>query len=194
MEVKLKNVRLSHGQLFKPTEFISNGKADGKPKFRAVFLMEPNSENIKAIKEAMVAEAKNLWGAKGIDVLKSISGNPQKCSFQNGNIKPDKDGYPGNFYLGTSNKVKPRVVDRDGKTVLEESSGRPYDGCYVNAIVDIFASKNTGNGVFASLKGVMFVKDGDAFGGGAPLTDDAFEDLAEQGQTETTGSTDDFGV
>lgn len=195
-EVKLKGVRLSHSQLWKATEFVSNGVPDGKPKFRSVFLMEKGSDNLKAIKAAMLKEATAMWNDKASAVLKSITGNPNKCGLQDGDSKVDKEGYAGMAYIGSSNKAKPTVKDRDGKTDLLPSDGRPYDGCYVNAIVECFASKNTGNGVYFALKGVMFAKDGDSFGGGAPLPEDAFQDMADTGGDEAPASAggDDFGA
>lgn len=183
-EVKLKEVRLAFPVLFTPTKF---DEKDAKAKFRATFLMEPGGANEKAVRAAMLTEAINLWKDKAKAIIKSLEGQVNKCSFQNGNLKPDLDGYAGMVYLNASNAVRPRVVDRDGKTPLGESDGKPYAGCYVNAVVAIAAMTKMGNGIYGYLKGVQFVKDGDAFGGGAPLAEDAFSDLADTGADEDLG-------
>ena len=75
-------------------------------------------------------------------------------------------------------KGRPKIVDRRGNALTEED-GKPYSGCYVNAIVDIWAQKGETPGVRCELMGMQFVKDGEAFGGGKNLGDDAFDDLGD---------------
>jgi hypothetical protein len=85
------------------------------------------------------------------------------------------------MYVSASNKVAPLVVDKD-KSPLSEASGRPYAGCYVNASLDIWAQDNSyGKRVNATLRGVQFFRDGDAFAGGAPASEDEFDDLSDTG-------------
>jgi hypothetical protein len=87
------------------------------------------------------------------------------------------EGFEGTFHLNASNKVRPTVIDRN-KAQLTQADGRPYGGCYVNMLVEIWAQDNNfGKRVNASLKGVQFVKDGDAFAGGTVASPDDFEDL-----------------
>lgn len=194
-EILLKGVRIAFAQgLFNATKFDPKD-AGAKAKFRATFLVEPGSENDKLIREAVKEVAVDLWKEKASTVVKSISGNPQKFFYQDGNNK-DYDGFKGMMSLSASNATRPKIVDVDKKTPLVESDGRPYSGCYVNVILDVAAMTKMGNGIYAYLKGVMFAKDGDAFGGGAPLSEDAFQDLGDTGG-ETSGSNvvgDDFGV
>lgn len=171
MKVALKNVRLSFPDLFEPRPF----KAGDKPKYKSTFLIEKDSAQAKAVEAAIKEVAKAKWGAKADAVLKGIRGNPNKFNFQDGDTK-DYDGYSGMMALSASNQARPLVIDRD-KTPLSAQDGKPYAGCYVNATVEFFAYDNSGNGISASLKGVQFVKDGDAFGGGAPASPDEFDDL-----------------
>ena len=51
----------------------------------------------------------------------------------------------------------------------------------MNIILEVYALQANKNGpaVHASLKGVQFVKDGDAFSGSAPASVDSFDDLGE---------------
>jgi hypothetical protein len=71
------------------------------------------------------------------------------------------------------------VVDRD-RTPLTASDGKPYAGCFVNAVVELWAQDNQyGKRINASLGGVQFAADGDAFGGGGVRTEaDDFDDLS----------------
>lgn len=179
MKVNLKNVRLSFPDLFTARAF----KAGDEPKFKATFLIPKDDPQIKVVEAAVLEVAKAKWGAKAESVLKSIRGNPNKFCFQDGNTK-DYDGYEGMMALSANNKARPLLLDRD-KTPLSSVDGKPYAGCYVNASLELFTYDNSGNGVSASLKGVQFVRDGDAFGGGAPASPDEFEDLGVEEEEES---------
>ena len=81
-------------------------------------------------------------------------------------------------FLACHSTVRPTVLDRD-KTPLTENDGKPYAGCYVNAVVDIYAQKGDFPGIRASVSGVQFHSDGEAFGGGRPASADEFDDVTE---------------
>ena len=179
--MKLQNVRLSFPDIFVPRPF----KAGDDPKYKATFLVEKGSPQAKAIDAAIVEVAKAKWGAKAEGILKGIRGNANKFCFQDGETK-SYDGYAGMMALSASNKARPTVLDRD-KTPLTQDDGRPYAGCYVNAVVELFAYENSGNGISASLGGIQFVKDGDAFGGGGVATADDFDDLADGADASDLG-------
>jgi len=173
MQVMLKNVRLSFPDLFKAVEFQ---KGDGKPRYNATFLIEKGSENDKLVRQAIDDAAKETYGAKAAAMVKQFDGNPNKFAYLDGD-KKEYDGYAGMMYLSCHSKTRPTVLDKD-KTPLTEQDGKPYAGCYVNALVDVYAQQGEFTGIRAAVKGVQFVKDGDAFGGGAPASPDAFEDLS----------------
>lgn len=172
MKVILKNVRLSFPDLFEPKAF----QAGDTPKYKASFLIaKDDAAQLKAIEAAIKATATEKWGAKADAVLKGIRGNPNKFCFQDGDTK-EYDGYAGHMSVSANSKVRPLVYDRD-KTPLVAADGKPYAGCYVNASIEFFAYDTPSNGISASLKGVQFASDGDAFGGGAPASPDEFDDL-----------------
>lgn len=164
--------RLSFPALFTPEAF----KPGDPLKYKATVLVPQGGAQAKMIGKAIKAVATEKWKDKADKILKSIRGNPNKFCFQDGDTK-EYDGYEGMMSLAASSKVRPTVIDRD-KSPLTESDGKPYAGCYVRVSMDIFAYENSGNGISASLRGVQFVRDGDAFGGGAPASADEFEDLA----------------
>lgn len=171
MELKLKNVRLSFPDLFEPRAF----KPGMEARYKATFLVAKGSDQAKAIDAAIAAVAKEKWPKTWEKVLASIKGNANKFCWQDGDTKT-YDGYEGMMALSAGNKARPSVFDRD-KTALTKDDGKPYAGCYVNAVIDIFAYDNTGNGISASLGGVQFVRDGEAFSGGRPASADAFDNL-----------------
>lgn len=172
MKVILKDVRLSFPDLFTAVEYQ---KGDGKPRYNATFLIVPGSENDKTIQAAIAEAAKEGWGPKADKNIAAFKGNSNKYCYLDGNTK-EYDGYEGMYFLACHSKTRPLVIDRD-KTPLTDKDGKPYPGCYVNASVELFAQSGENPGMRATLKGVQFFRDGDAFGGGAPARPDEFEDL-----------------
>lgn len=175
MKVKLQNVRLAFPRLFKAEQVNGQGEA----KFRATFLIpKTDTKQIKEIENAIKQVATEKWGVKADAIINSIRGNAMRFMFRDGDQdKPDVDGYQGCMFLNASNLVRPFIADRD-TTPLAEEDGRPYAGCYVNAVIDIFGYDKQGKGISASLSGVQFYKDGDAFAGGGVASPADFDDLS----------------
>ena len=99
-------------------------------------------------------------------------------------LKATLDGYEGNLYLNGYNAVRPTVVDRD-TTPLVAADGKPSSGCYVVAILDVWAQDNQyGKKINAQLQGVQFFKDGDAFAGGKAADAGDFAPIAEGADAE----------
>lgn len=174
MKLTLKDVRLSFPDLFEPKAFKDNPDK----RFGANFLIVPGSENHKAIEAAIVSQAKEKFEKKADAMLNSFRGNANKTCYLDGNTK-EYQGYEGHMCLSARRKEtdgRPKVVDRNGAP-LAAADGKPYSGCYVNAIVDIYAQTGQYPGIRCSLLGVQFVRDGESFGGAVHLGDDAFEDL-----------------
>jgi hypothetical protein len=184
--VQLQSARLSFPDLFEAKQYEGQGPFS----YRAAFLQEEDQPVMfkqtdgtwkKTTMQKVIAQiAADAWKTKADATLKSLAGNPQKCCWYDGSLK-EYDGYEGNFVLSASrnqDKGRPIIIDRD-KSPLTVSDGKPYAGCYVNATVEIWAQDNKfGKGIRATLRGVQFVKDGDAFSAGSPVTDDEFESIA----------------
>lgn len=169
----LSNVRLSFPGLFEATAF----KPGDEPKFKATLLVEKGSAQAKAIEAKMLAVLKEKYPQKAVNILASIRSNPNKCCWQDGegaDGTPKYDGYEGMMALTAKNKTRPTVVGVD-RTPLAKEDGKPYAGCYVNASIEFFAYDSSGVGISASLRGVQFVRDGDAFTGGRPADADEFD-------------------
>ena len=191
-QIKLKKVRLSFPDLYTAKSFMIAGKPT-EPKYGATFLIEPGSENFKAIQVAINEVAKDKWKDKAGNIIKSIKDNPNKFCFRNGNTKPEYEGYEGMWFIAAKNKLAPAVFDRDGKTPLPESAGKIYSGCYVSAIINIFAYETGGNGISAELNGVMFHSDGDNLGGGGVRSKaDDFADLTDGADAPEFGAEESF--
>lgn len=175
MRLALKNVRLAFPSLFEAKTV--NG--EGEPAFSAVFLIEPADPQTKAVEQAIAAVAKDKFGAKTDAVLKAMKAADKTC-LHDGNTKAEYAGFADMLFVSARGKARPLVLDSD-KSPLTAADGRPYAGCYVNASIDLWAQDNSfGKRVNAQLRGVQFLRDGDAFaGGGGAATEDEFDDVAE---------------
>lgn len=174
MKLKLTNVRLAFPQLFEAKTV--NG--EGKPAFSASFLIAPTDAQVKAINAAIDEVAKAKWNTKAEAVLKTMRATDKVC-LHDGDLKEQYEGYAGNLYISARSPTRPLVIHSD-KSPLTEQDGKPYAGCYVNASIELWAQDNNyGKRVNASLRGVQFVKDGDAFAGGGAASEDEFDDIAE---------------
>ena len=177
--MKLKNVRLSFPALFEPS--LPMDGQGGEPKYQATLILDPivNADDIKALNAAINEVAKVKWPSNHAGVLAACVANG-KSLLRDGNGKLDKQGLPaagfaGKMFLNARNAVQPTIVGPD-RAPLTKSSGKPYGGCFVNVILDIWAQDNSfGKRVNASLTGVQFHRDGDAFGGGRPASVDEFD-------------------
>lgn len=176
MKVKLANVRIAFPALFEAKTV--NG--EGEPRFSAVFIVEPGSENAKTLAAAVAAVSKEKWGAKADGIMTKLKAEGRVAYHPNPKTNGSGEVYAGfenMHHVNASNKTRPGVFDRD-KAPLVQSDGRPYGGCYVNCSLDLWAQDNNfGKRINASLSGVQFVRDGEAFSGGGAATADEFDDL-----------------
>ena len=173
MKIKLTNVRLAFPTLWEAKTV--NG--EGKPAFSACFLIDPADMQVKAINAAIDKVGAEKWGAKATAIV-AAARKADKVCLHDGDLKATYDGFAGNLYVSARNPLRPTVLNAD-KAPLVEQDGKPYAGCYVNAIVELWAQDNNfGKRVNATLMGVQFVRDGDAFAGGGVASDDDFDDVS----------------
>lgn len=174
-KVILKDVRLAFPTIWTPKPF----EPGAEPRFNAAFLFPKEHPAFKLCMDAIVEVAKEGWKDDWEAQLANIKGNSNKMCFIDGNLKKKNDGFEGNYVISGGSKTRPTIKDRDGKTPLVEADGRPYGGCYVNAVLDIWCQTKKYPGIRCSLQGIQFVRDGDAFAGGGVATDEDFEDLSD---------------
>lgn len=201
MIILLKDVRIAFPVLWNAKGVVDRktGKMS-EPAFSATFLVSKTHPQLEELLEIMKAVAQAKW--TGIDretgrpewelVLSDLMAT-DRIVLHDGNRKK-YEGYANHWYVSARNAHPPLVVNRDpfirdadGKPVMDgmngplpnlvtERSGIIYSGCYVNANIDIWAQDNSfGQRICASLKGVQFKRNGDAFVGGPPATPDSME-------------------
>jgi hypothetical protein len=174
--IMLNNVRLSFPSLWEAEAF----KPGDKPKFKATLLTPQEGDLRKKVDGKILAVLTEYFkgdAVKAKKTLAAIQGNANKFCWQDGDTK-SYDGYPGMMALSAKSDVRPSVFDGQ-KVPLTEKDGKPYAGCYVNASIELFVYNQQGIGLSAQLRGVQFLKDGDAFAAGRPADSDEFEEVTE---------------
>lgn len=163
-KIKMQAVRLSFPSLFNTAKF--GGEDTGK--YEATFVLDKveHAETIASIKAQIDKLMKEeLKGKIPSDKLCLKDGDDMG--------RPE---FEGKMTIKASTKKRPLVINRD-KSPITESDNVIYAGCYVNAIVSLWAQNNNyGKRINAQLDGVQFCRDGEPFGDGGVSVDefDAF--------------------
>lgn len=178
----LKGVRLSFPQLWEPKASVE----DGTPKYRGAFLMDPETpigqQNITKLEAAIEAVKVDHWKEKAA----KIKFKEDRYCLREGDSCTSQEtgevyqGYENMMVISAASKKRVPVVDTD-KSPLTAEDDKPYAGCFVNAVVSIYAisdSDKGGNGIFAELKAIQFVRDGESFGAAPIVIDDVFDDIS----------------
>lgn len=182
-QLVLKNVRLSFPHLFTPTKSTE----DGALKYRAAFLMDPTTAQGRININAIEAEVLRVKTDKWKDKADKIKLKEDRMAYVDGDdcIGADSGevyvGYEGMRVLKTANSKRPQVVD-GARVPITEDDDKIYAGCYVNAVVSLYAINDVakgGNGIFATVEAVQFSKHGEAFGAAPVDVYDAFDEITE---------------
>lgn len=183
MKLTLKHVRLAFPSLWFPEQV----QGEGKPAFSGSFIIPRDHPQLREIESVIMQVANAQWGAKAMDILRALKAKDAIC-VHNGDAKAEWAGFAGNLYISARSESRPLVVGRD-RAILVQADGKPYAGCYVNAVLDIWAQDNKfGRRINAGLSGVQFDADGEAFAGGVPATVDDFDNLDASQMPEGGGT------
>lgn len=197
MKIQLNDVRLSFAQALFEAQQV---QGQGEKKYSGSFLFPPTHPAVAAIKDGFKKVAQEKWKDKATEVFLALKAGDKLC-LHDGDSKPQYEGYKGNLFVNASSKVKPLVIDGN-KSPLQADSGKPYSGCYVNAVIELWAQDNKfGKRINASLLGVQFLRDGQRLSGGGVASADDFQAIPEAdaptggaaaGGATTGGNTDPF--
>jgi hypothetical protein len=207
MEVKIRNARMSFMDLFTPKSI--NG---GDPKFSGTFICTDDTkliftngkgekvttghEKMADICEHVLKEKFGKIPAKFKNwAYNKADGSTTREKFVNGdgNYWP---GFDDDTWFVSANKRADKC--KDGKMVvkdqltenIEASDGKLFSGCYVNAILDVYAYKgDSGTIVTASLEGVQLKAKGEPLGMAPIDASDGF-DVEEVDADEEFGAED----
>lgn len=172
--LRLKGVTVRFCNLYTPVAPNIAGSETSKRRYDIVLMIKNGSESDRMIRDAIeTVAAAHCAGdrrksAQWIKVLRS----QDRIQYRDGAIKAVQYPEYENMHLLTATRAEsqgaPVVRHRDGRTPLTESSGIPYPGSIVDAIVEIYVLKGSSKGgerISCSLTAVQFVRDGEAFGG-----------------------------
>ena len=195
-----KGLRIGFAALWKPEAF-----AEGDPAYQAAIIIPPTHKVVKVIDKAYLALATpdKKWGngdaVKAQKMIDACMKDRKKSAWQKEEYTNEAgdpyDGFEDAFYLRARNpEVMPLLLDQDAEEVTRGARGAPYGGCYANVQVDLWLQANSfGKGLRCKLLGVQFVRDGDAFTGGARADKSDFKSLAvSQDDDETAEDEDEF--
>lgn len=190
--VTLKKVRLSFPHLFEPTASIENGPK----KYRAAFLIDPSTEegkaNLKVLNAAIDKAAVGVWKTKEKADKIRAKLDSDRSGLRDGEDATNKEGdvyagYEDMKFITASNGKKPKVLRRDKSVIDSSEAAEIYGGCYVNAVVSVWATnqeKHGGNGIFFTLEIVQYHSKGEPFGAAELDEDDYLEDMGEEEEDE----------
>ena len=160
---------------------------DQEPSFGGKFIIEKGGDEHKKALKVIKEVAEEKWKDKADEILKSLFSKGKVC-LHKGEENAEYDGFDDTVvFINARNSVKPKVKDKDPTKDLQEKDGKPYSGCYVLVILEVWAQDNQyGKRINAKLMGVQFMRDGDAFSGAAPVGDDEFDDLSDHGDDDAS--------
>jgi len=176
--IMLKNVRLAFPALFKPS--VVGADPDAKPRYGAMLILGTDHPQLAEIQSKMKKVAAEKWATKASAVYTALE-KSDKLALHDGDTKAQYDGVAGNLFISAASQesARPSVIDGN-RQPLTERDGKPYAGCYVNVSIDLWAQDNSfGKRINAQLRGVQFLRDGDAFAAGRPADSDEFEEVTE---------------
>jgi hypothetical protein len=180
-KIRLNNVRcaFAHG-LFEAT--VVGTDATAKPRFGASFLLGPDHPQLAELNALIEKVAADKWKDKAPAILNGLRKTDKVC-LHDGDTKALYDGYAGNYFItAAAQEGTPPTIYNADKTPFDAKKGhqRIYSGCYVNAIITVWAMDNNfGKRINASLGGVQFFKNGDSFSAASAASSDDFEEVTE---------------
>lgn len=181
--VKLLDVRGSFLHVFDPQE-QKNDDGTTRLTFNSNLLIPKDSDtcarNLKVMKAAAKAAKADQWGSDP-DKWPNIASH--KVCLRDGD-NPDhidqkkRPEYKGHYFVSCNSpedrppQVLTNRMDDDGDWIpaRKGQKGAPYSGCFMNAILRVWAQDNKhGKRINAALDIVQFRRDGEAFSNAAPV-------------------------
>ena len=160
VQLKLENVQIALSTLLTAKPFKNT-----PPRFSATFQVAKGSKQDKALWKAIEEAAEQAWGKKGAAKVEAFKPVKQQFCVQDGD-KSDFEPSHGTWRITAHRSEKhgaPELRTRKNTPITQE--GVIYDGCFVNADLDIWTQDGENPGIRCGLVGVQFVEDGPAFGG-----------------------------
>jgi len=162
-------VRFSYLHVFEPTAIDENSE-----KKYSASLIIPKSDTatigkINAVVKQLKEQAKAKYGGK----LPAKFKEPLRDGDEE---RPDDEAYANSYFINTSCKTKPGLVDKDLNPIMSQDD--LYSGAYGRASVNFYLFDTKGNkGIACGLNNLQKLKDGEFLGGRSKAEDDFSEPI-----------------
>lgn len=157
------DTRLSYAHVWEPVAI--NGVGD--PKYSVSLIIPKTDTKTVAAIQAAIKAAYEAGADKFKRNGKLIPLSALKTPLRDGDTDPTHGGdpvYAGCWFINTSSKQKPGIVDASVQPILDQSE--VYSGCYARVSVTFYAYNTSGNaGIAAGLGNVQKIRDGEPLGG-----------------------------
>lgn len=191
----LTSVRFSYLYCFEPFVARPTPKnPNPTPTFTAHGIMTPDHPDLKRVVATIEAVgAAHQWkkGLTWAQVKEKLRATDSLCLHRGDVTKAGQPEYAGKFYISANNKRRFSIYG-PAREIYTAQDGKPYSGCWGNMTVDIYAQDNDfGQRINATITGVQFTRDDEAFGGGAaPATADEFPTAGASADEATPAGVD----
>lgn len=170
-------VRLSYAFIWEPKE----DKKSGEKQYRCCLLIpKSDKKTYDKIKQAI----KGLMQED--DVIQKFGGKKKASSLKlplrdGDEEREDHPEFEGMYFINAkaNENFPPRIVDKNKQEIIDHDE--VYSGCWVQAVITIFAFSNNGNSGFScGLNGIRKIKDDEPLAG-TVVTDSDFDDSDLEG-------------
>ncbi|GAA0182140.1 hypothetical protein SH2C18_45690 [Clostridium sediminicola] len=162
-------VRFSYANVWQPKSI--NG---GDEKY-SVCIIIPKSDKVTISK---IGQAIELAKKEGAAKLTTVTPENLKLPIHDGDAERAEDeAYENTYYINANSNLKPGIVDRNLKAIVEES--KFYSGCYGRASIVFYAYNSNGNtGIACALHNLQKLEEGTQLSGRSRAEDD-FDDFLD---------------
>lgn len=180
VRIKTGVVRFSYAHVFEP-HAIAEG---AEPKYSVTLLLDKDAEDCKKTVAEINKALKDIYEAEKTGKFKGKKFDAIRKPLRDGDEeKGDDPTYQNCWFINTSCKTAPGVIDRAKKPLDEESF---YSGCYGKASFTLCPYNNAGNiGVGAFLNNILKTADGEKLAGNVSAASDFANDLDDEDEDDS---------
>lgn len=171
-QVLITKARLGYPKLWAASGI--KGDPTSKPRYGAALYIPKEDVKTKASIDKEIERLSKVH-------FKGVRPKSKDLCIKDGDGEDGDENTVGHWIVSANRNLeqgRPQVIDRD-RSPLTADDGKPYAGCYVNALISVYVPKNWGK-ICASLEVVQFAKDGEPFGAGRVNVDDVMPDLVDE--------------
>jgi hypothetical protein len=208
-------VRAGFANIIAARQFQDKGKGKGDPRFDATFILEPDSADLKALKDLVITEAKALFPGKRL-IARRLTQEEVDAGcveiavpWKDGTKAADRakeDGKDQEFFRGkiivkASSKYAPALSGIEGGKIVEYTNPETratldklfYSGAYLVPYLALHSYKardDKPGGVGVYLNAICFIKHGPRLGGSKVNAAEVFKGYAGTVSAADPGSND----